>query len=71
MTEFDRCTVCRGRRIVTSLGMIEKKCMACGGVGHIATANTIAKEPRTRIKAAEVSAVAKINRLEQLKNDFI
>ena len=45
--EVKRCDICRGKKKVMGLGMLEKKCVACNGVGHI-----IIKESKTRDKNA-------------------
>jgi len=35
MSDIVVCTACRGRKKVLSLGMMEKNCHSCKGIGHV------------------------------------
>lgn len=35
MSEFIRCPTCRGKKTILSMGMFEKKCTPCLGVGMV------------------------------------
>jgi hypothetical protein len=33
--QIERCKCCNGQKIIMGMGMIEKKCFNCNGVGHV------------------------------------
>ncbi len=37
---LQRCTQCQGRKEITGLGMVTRKCTACSGIGYIDTQPT-------------------------------
>lgn len=43
MSEFTRCQPCQGRKVLTGLGMIQKKCPYCLGEGQVAIKDTHTK----------------------------
>ena len=44
---FTRCTLCNGKKRIMGLGMIEKECPECKGVGYI---NLVEKAPVKRVR---------------------
>lgn len=43
MSEIERCPNCYGRKRILGLGMIEKECNECKGIGHVKKQEVIAR----------------------------
>lgn len=48
--EIERCSYCEGRKKIIGLGMIEKKCEECNGIGYKEKPEK--KSPKRRKKKA-------------------
>lgn len=55
MADLQRCESCRGAKMIKGLGMIEKKCDSCNGIGWIEKKDeVIAKRNDENIKPVEI-----------------
>jgi len=55
-----RCDLCRGKKRVIGLGMIEKKCQNCKGVGHLIKDEEDVSEPGCESDKTIVSYKSKL-----------
>lgn len=50
---YKRCTKCSGRKVIRGMGMVEKKCDECKGVGYLESDEIANKPSREKILKVE------------------
>lgn len=71
MSNIQRCATCRGTKKVLSLGMMERTCNACLGVGFIKTepeTTDLKDEPKQTEKASKPKPKKKSKPVDKTKN---
>lgn len=73
MTNTLYCPFCIGKGKYQGMGMIEKKCDHCNGVGYVEAGSKLEEKPKTQytVEGAEVIVLTKEQAKEAIANDKI